>query len=125
VSIINRINARLKRATCAHVHRPHGEREFCPDPEIPIYEMQELMRCDCGDEHWATIMTKKKWHAPIRAKEGYRYVIGKSADTGELHPTRVTLAEAKACGESYDSYKECAAAIKEQNERFQRNNRES
>ncbi len=124
MSIIKKINARLKKATCAHVHQPHGEREFCPDPDIPIYEMQELMRCDCGDEYWRTIETKKqKWYMPARAGYGYRYVIGLSTDSGKLVPARVTVGEAKACGESFTSYRECIAAIKEQNERFQRNDR--
>lgn len=130
MSIINKINARLKKVTCAHVHLPQTTREFCPDPEIPIYETEQLMQCRCGDEYWTVVNPTKKawrppWKAPMKAGPEHRYIIGNHAATGEIKPTLVTVGEAKYCGESYTTYKECLKAINQQHERFQRNNRES
>lgn len=121
MSLLRKINERLKQDACNHDHVPVGTRLHYSDEDIPIYDEQELMQCACGHQFWRNISPerlKSKWVTPMKAKSGHVYVIGKRADTGELHPTRVTLAEAKACaGDIYPSYKDCLKAT-EQYERI-------
>ena len=62
---ITTINDRLKKRSCTHQHKPYEERYHCVDPEIYLWEKQQLMRCHCGDEYWTKKHEeKKKWLCP-------------------------------------------------------------